>query len=161
MSKPMSRLQAKELFTLVDTVRHVKDMKTTIGAYAAQDGMEDIAGCLLCEGVRHGLYTMELAGTLDVGEGFAPHFGCTEAEAHQVIFHHYLIDIACEQGARNYSTVHDTNGENYYQAAKALITKYGFGDLFEQAPSFREIMHELKQEQCHGNQKHIGLVAQS
>ena len=146
----MNRQQAQELFTLITTVRHVKEMNCTIGPYYKND---PIAGCLLCEGVRHGLYTMDKGAELDISYGFAPHFGCTLAEGWEVIWHNNIIGCA-----------HETTGENYYQAGKELLIKYGYGDMFgkpevdeaiatilhfadnRKPKSFPDIMAELKGE---------------
>ena len=126
----MNRSQAKELFTLITTVRHVEEMNKVFGACRARDYC---TGCLLCEGVRHGIYTIEKGNKLDMPGGFAPHFGCTDDEATAVLFHFHIAD-----GNR-------TNGENYYKAGKELIEKYGYTDLFDTALPFAELMTQLKQ----------------
>ncbi len=125
----MNRQQATELKILIDTVRHVEEMNTQKGPYTRES-----AGCLLCEGYRHDLYSQSKARELDNSPGFNNYFGCTEEEANHLIF--------------NASYGYHTTGENYYQTGKELLIKYGFGDLFN-APivpgiSFTEIMGELK-----------------
>ncbi len=126
----MNRSQAKELFTLIGTVRHVEDMSKVLGPNWARD---NCTGCLLCEGVRHGIYTVERGDKLDMPYGFAPHFGCTKDEATRVLFHFHIEDNI------------RTNGENYYKAGRELIEKYGYTDLFDTALPFAEIMKQLKQ----------------
>jgi len=132
----MNRQQGKELFTLITTTRDDKEMNVMNGAVHAQTPFEKIPGCLLCQGVRHGLYTMREGQELDSSKGFAPYFGCTVDEAHEVLFHYYRRD----NGNKN------TNGQNYYQAGKELLIKYGYGDMFEETKPFSEIMAELKGE---------------
>lgn len=130
----MNRLQAIELHTLISTVRHVQKMDTQVGP---RPNDREVAGCLLCEGVRHGLYTAEEGYNLDKSRGFAPHFGCTKNEADEVI-HHW--------DKRDWYSNSDTTGEIYFQAGRELIEKYGFTDLFEeQAMPFAALMLELKQ----------------
>jgi len=132
----MNRSQAEELFTLITTVRHVDKMHTHYGAAYSE---RPVPACLLCEGVRHGLYTKEQGLELDTTSassrnviGFDVHFGCTESEACGVLFHNQI-------------TLSDhTNGENYYQSGKELIEKY-HPDLFETTLSFSALMDELKQ----------------
>jgi len=146
----MDRQQAQELFTLITTVRHVKKMDTSIGSYYSN---EIVAGCLLCEGVRHGLYTVDKGAELNVSNGFMAHFGCTKDEGWNVIWHKHITDS------------YETTGENYYLAGKELLTKYGYGDLFiaidTDSPGiegegylavkpFSEIMDELKRESVTG-----------
>lgn len=131
----MDRSQAKELFTLITTVRHVKEMRTIMGVVSACSATP---GCLLCEGVRHGLYEQKKAADyrLDMDDGFMRHFGCTNEEATDVIFHNHIP----------HGPATETTGENYWKAGRELIEKYGYGDLFEEALSFAEIMDELKKE---------------
>jgi len=123
----MKRQQGKELFILITTVRHVKEMNTVHGTNTTQK-----YGCLLCEGYRHGLYSMQKAEEIDNANGFDKHFGCTYKEACELIFLHGLY------------TNNETTGENYYQAGKELLIKYGYSDLFEETLSFDKIMAELK-----------------
>ena len=125
--------QATELYALITTVRHVKDMDTTCGAVFYD---KNRGGCLLCEGVRHGLYSVEKGIELDMEGGFSRHFNCSIDEAKGVIYHKRIRKIR-----------HKTTGENYYKAGKELIEKYGFGHLFEKkAMSFTELMESLKTE---------------
>jgi len=132
----MNRLQSKELFTLITTTRYDKEMNVMNGAINAQPLFEGIPGCLLCQGVRHGLYTMEQGQKIDSSEGFAPYFGCTQQEAHELLFHRCKRDNGVEE----------TNGQNYFEAGKELLIKYGYGDMFEETLSFDKIMAELKGE---------------
>ena len=138
----MDRQQGKELFTLITTVRHVVNMDTGDAPSVAKYGEP---GCLLCEGVRHNLYSRNEGDKLSVVTGFGKHFGCTQAEANRLIFHSYI------------ATGYSTTGENYYQAGKELLTKYGYGDLFDDKESvksetmaFSDIMAELKEEAVNG-----------
>jgi len=127
----MNLQQAKELHTLISTVRHVEKMDVGVGPRMDPT----IAGCLLCEGVRHELYSRD-KGNLAVPSGFSPHFGCTAREAECVIFHWHIRGHECSE----------TTGENYFQAGKELIEKYGFADLFEEtALPFNKLMFCLKQ----------------
>ncbi len=133
----MNTSQAQELFTLITTVRHVKEMHVHFGANAAP---LPVPGCLLCEGVRHGLYTEEQGNKIDTlarsggcSIGFDIHFGCTEDEACEVLFHNQI------------TTSKETTGENYYQASKELLLKYGYKNLFETTLSFATIMKALNQ----------------
>jgi len=135
----MNRQQATELFTLITTVRHVDEMNVTTGVLCGMYSNEP--GCLLCEGVRHGLYTEGKGRSIDLGSGFAPHFGCTEEEARHVIYHAINRPVISEP---------QTTGEIYYKIGKELLIKYGYADLFETAQpiaaqSFAEIMEHLKQ----------------
>ncbi len=146
----MNKLQAIELKILIETVRHVKEMNTYAGyAHARLDG----PGCLLCEGIRHGLYTTDEVQRLTIDSiGFKKHFGCVGDEAGAIIFHRHIV------GESN-----NTTGENYYAAGKELLEKYGYGHLFEfnnaieevtripKAKSFTEIMDEM-------NKSHIPSV---
>jgi len=127
----MNRQQSKELFTLITTVRHVKEMDLNVGAVSSSSGLP---GCLLCEGVRHGLYSKTEGYKLDIEMGFAPHFGCTVEEAASIIWH----------PSANYDN-DKTTGENYYQAGKELLIKYGYGDLFEEAMPFNQLMESLNE----------------
>lgn len=126
----MDRQQATELFTLITTVRHVEEMKQSIPMSSSP---ESTPGCLLCEGVRHGLYEQWDGRRLDFSDGFGIHFGCTKDEARSVLFH---------PGSP------DTTGEKYYQFGKELIEKYGLWDyVSETTLSFADLMDELKQTQ--------------
>jgi len=129
----MNLHQAQKLYTLISTVRHVEKMNVDNGA---QYWDVDIPGCLLCEGVRNRLYTEEKGFRLDYPHGFERHFGCTNEEAGNVIYHSHI------------SSSNETTGENYYQAGKELLEKYGYGHLFDnsKAKSFTEIMDELRVE---------------
>lgn len=134
----MNRQQATEAFTLFTTCRHVDIMNVDKSAYHWD---KPTPGCLLCEGVRHGVYTVSEGMDLDDSTGFSKHFGCSWDEAHQILFH---------RDKRNYPDKL-TTGENYYKAGKELLIKYGYGDLFETAQSFvpakvthAEIMEHLK-----------------
>ena len=128
----MNKTQAKELFTLITTVRHVKVMDVHIGANAAT---LPLPGCLLCEGVRHKLYDEQQGSILDMPTAFGNHFGCTDNEANQVLFHNQLRS--------NYATIGNSTGENYYQAGKELLIKYGYNNLFETTLSFSDLMDGL------------------
>lgn len=126
----MNRSQAIEAFTLFTTCRHVREMNTGRGV-PSHDG--NLPGCIICEGVRHGLYPESINIDLAWVSGFSKHFGCTGEEARGLIFHDHS---ACGG---------DTTGENYYQAGKELLEKYGYADLFETTLSFSDLMDELKQ----------------
>ena len=130
----MNTKQAAELKLLLDTVRHVDKMDVFHGAVSALDPDE---GCLLCEGVRHNLYTVEEGRLIDMPEGFAPHFGCTIEEAHAVLFHY----DARHNG--NFIAGATTTGENYYQAGMELLTKYGY-NTEASTQSFAEIMSDMR-----------------
>jgi len=125
----MDRNQAKELHHLITTVRYVEEMNTIRGVISWK---EPVPGCLLCEGVRHGLYTREEGSRLDQATGFDDHFGCTWDEAADVIYHNHI------------QMCRETTGEIYFQAGKELIEKYGFADLFDEtAMPFTQLMGTL------------------
>ena len=124
----MNRAQAKELFTLITTVRHVDKMHSGNGPLTDQP-----FGCLLCEGYRHGLYSVDKAIKLDKEPGFSNHFGCTTGEGLNLIF------------SSNPNGHGATTGENYYKAGKELIEKYGYTDLFDTALPFADLMKQLRQ----------------
>ncbi|MCZ6897658.1 MAG: hypothetical protein O7D95_02965 [Betaproteobacteria bacterium] len=134
-----SNRQADELFTLISTVRHVEEMNVNHGVVFA---FEKTPGCLLCESVRHHLHSTEKGGPLAYPEGFAPYFGCTEKEADSIIFHRHIRGDDWNDNPK-------TTGENYYQAGKELLEKYGYGHLFEsikpKAMSFKGLMEEMKE----------------
>jgi len=133
----MNRQQAKELFTLITTVRHVKEMDVTASPYTAGE-FPNKPACLLSEGMRHGLYNLSKVEDPDTGGTvFHQMFGCSEEEGRSVVFHNHLRD-SMSSG--------NTTGEVYYQAGEELLIKYGYSDLFEEAHSFNEIMAKLKGE---------------
>ena len=128
----MNISQAKELYTLISTVRHVKKTDCT---HSPMEADRDGSVCLLAEGVRHGLYLRE--DVLDSkAEGltvFPELFGCTEEESEDVI----IMQLTT------------STGEDHYQAGKELIQKYGLwdkvsNDLHSNTMSFSDIMLELK-----------------
>ncbi len=155
MSNEMNLAQATELHALLTTCRPVKEMNVRRGAiHGLRHGKP---GCLLCHGHREGLYTLSEAADLDMPKPFSMHFGCTEKEAEQLIFLGKLGN-----GFNSFHPDSQVTGENYYQAGKKLLIKYGYGHLFEEPKlpftvsegavhfpsplSFDEIMNESKKE---------------
>lgn len=114
----MNLAQATELYTGITTCRPVEEMNIYVGAANAKSKMP---GCFMCECVRHGLYAIEQGRKLDDASGFSRYFGCTYHEACSFLF---VYNIR-ERGDREAAIV---AGENYYQAGKALIQKYGHWD---------------------------------
>ena len=119
----MNRQQAQRLFTLITTIRHVKEMDGTFSP-GCREGRP---ACVLEEGRRRGLFILEEVRDTNNEAVFYKLFGCTYQESMDVIF--------C-----------NNTGEETYQAGKELLIKYGYSDLFEEAKPFTEIMAELKGE---------------
>lgn len=118
----MNLSQATELYTGMTTCRHVKVMNVYISARFSN---KKLPGCFMCECVRHGLYTKKEGMELDDDIGFADHFGCTQNEAHALLFVKPKGELSIRADM--------TTGEGYYQAGKELLEKYGYGHLFEEA----------------------------
>ena len=118
----MNRQQGTELFTLITTVRHVKEMDGT----TSPGCREGRPACVLEEGRRHGLFILEEVRDTNNEVVFYKLFGCTYRESMDVIF------------------CNDT-GEETYQAGKELLIKYGYSDLFEEALPFPELMESLNE----------------
>ena len=111
--------------TLITTIRHVEVMSGTLGPYSASIN-PSLPACVLAEGMRHSLYTLEEVTDRDFGDGcnrniFSLLFGCTREEGDKLVFD-------------------NNSGESYYQSGKELLIKYGHGDLFEEIMDFEEMM---------------------
>ncbi len=132
----MNLSQATELYTLITTCRHVGKMDVHVGAYASDQ--KERAGCLLCEGVRHGLYSQKQGFELEKSYTFANHFGCTEDEGHDVVY----VTEARNGGGPKASRI--VTGENYYQAGKELIKKYGHWEAVNGNNTPKKIMSYIK-----------------
>lgn len=127
----MNQEQANLLRRIAEAVRPIEVMNKEIGVYTRED--EADPGCMMCEAVRMGVINREdaLQGDWDFEGGFSNKFGVTFQDATAVLFHPVIARTP------------KTTGENYYQAAMQLLTKYGYTQEPSTA-SFDELMSALK-----------------